>query len=51
MQPSKENVAEFLSFAPGADEGTAFMFLEVPLTMVKAMSGLLTMSKVHKHHQ
>jgi hypothetical protein len=29
MQPSEEDIANFLAFAPGADEGKAFMFLEV----------------------
>ena len=29
MLPSKEDVASFLAFAPDAEEGIAFMFLEV----------------------
>jgi hypothetical protein len=29
MLPSQDDVAKFLTFAPGADEGKAFMFLEV----------------------
>jgi hypothetical protein len=29
MQPSKEDIANFLAFVPGADEGKAFVFLEV----------------------
>ena len=29
MLPSKEDVANFLAFAPDAEEGIAFMFLEV----------------------
>jgi hypothetical protein len=29
MLPSEEDIAQFIAFAPGADEGTAFVFLEV----------------------
>jgi hypothetical protein len=29
MLPSEDNIASFLAFAPEADEGKAFMFLEV----------------------
>jgi hypothetical protein len=29
MQPSQEDIANFIAFAPDADEGKAFMFLEV----------------------
>jgi hypothetical protein len=29
MLPSEETIAAFISFAPNADEGTAFVFLEV----------------------
>lgn len=31
MQPSEKSIAEFLSFAPEAGEGNAFVFLEVQL--------------------
>jgi hypothetical protein len=29
MLPSKDDIAKFIAFAPSADEGKAFMFLEV----------------------
>lgn len=29
MLPSKEDIAAFIAFAPDADEGRAFLFLEV----------------------
>lgn len=29
MFPSEEDIASFIAFAPEADEGTAFVFLEV----------------------
>jgi hypothetical protein len=29
MLPSPEDIANFITFAPNADEGKAFMFLEV----------------------
>ncbi|KAJ5690348.1 hypothetical protein N7462_004740 [Penicillium macrosclerotiorum] len=37
MQPSKENIAEFLAFTPGCEEGTAFMFLENANTLNEAV--------------
>lgn len=33
MQPSKEKIAAFLAFAPGSEEGAAFMYLEVSIAM------------------
>lgn len=33
MQPSKEKLAAFVAFAPGSDEGAAFMYLEVSIAM------------------
>lgn len=41
MKPSEESIAEFLSFAPGADERTAFMFLEVTLTAIVSIQYLV----------
>jgi hypothetical protein len=29
MVPSEDDIANFIAFAPGADEGKAFVFLEV----------------------
>lgn len=29
MQPSEDDIAKFITFAPEADEGKAFVFLEV----------------------
>jgi hypothetical protein len=29
MLPSEDDIAKFIAFAPDADEGKAFMFLEV----------------------
>jgi hypothetical protein len=29
MVPSEEDIQNFIAFAPGADEGKAFVFLEV----------------------
>jgi hypothetical protein len=29
MLPSEDDIANFIAFAPDADEGKAFMFLEV----------------------
>ena len=40
MQPSKADIADFLAFAPEADAGTAFLFLEVPTTHCKARARL-----------
>jgi hypothetical protein len=33
MLPSEDSIANFLSFAPEADEGKAFVFLEVRLAV------------------
>jgi hypothetical protein len=31
MKPSEEDIANFISFAPDANEGVAFIFLEVSM--------------------
>ncbi|KAG0645420.1 hypothetical protein D0Z07_8539 [Hyphodiscus hymeniophilus] len=37
MVPSKDDIAKFMTFAPGADEGKAFMFLEGAGTLDEAV--------------
>lgn len=38
MLPSEDNIANFIAFAPDADEGKAFAFLEVnyPVTLIRS---------------
>lgn len=51
MLSSKENISEFLAFAPGCNEGIALKFLEVSVAtcLMGGMLCSLTYSKEGKH--